>query len=335
MALRFLTAAVFLIPLGGCATLNGIPAPLPNVSTACPVEEENPPSVTGDLAEMCRVVKAIDAHATTLSNAYREVSGTRTAVQTLAIVSAVAGTGFVVFDAHPDNIRGAGLTTGVLSLLNSGLNMNQRADILRDGVVSSSCFVSIGNIFVQGHVQQEDGNGGPKSRAERIGLAIENLGAMIELARRHMAQNPPAAGDQQAAAKRAELAASIAQAVQIHDDLQRARRAFDRAPSEIDRAWREADALLNNRLEGIRPDIAALIAEAQALSESINQPTGEPQAPETVSEGQNIDGRSVPVDDAGFLQALRDMSSSARQLDAEHYIAAFERIPACKAQAAT
>jgi len=110
-----------------------------------------------------------------------------------------------------------------------------------------------------------------------------------------------------------------------------------RAPEGLDAGWREADTLIAGRLVGIRPDLAAIIQQAQALSTSLRGEEVETPAP-------SKEETPAPAGDESQSRIERLLAAinligrhvdEANRIDAEHYITAYERLATCKAIAAT
>lgn len=278
---------------------------------------------------LCDVMRNVSDQAGVYRTYYTDSSRTRAVVQGVTIASAVAGAGFVAFDAHNDNIKAAGLLTGVGTLINNGLSLNGRVDILRDGVAALNCYVGIGNTFALAYVTPLDVNEPEASIAASLDLVIADLGNAIVFGREALAERPTAA----TADARTALTAAIESGTTVYNDLLAARRSFHRIPDALDAAWRDTDTIVAGRLVGIRPDLQALITQAQALATSTR---GEGQEPAKTDGAQ---AGNPPRETA--LQRLQRRTANinqhidrARRIDAEHYVESFERLAGCKALAA-
>lgn len=315
-------ASLGLVLLGACAharsALSETRPPAPIVSPACTEAAAGPQS------NLCATVKEIVVQSGRYIDDYDNNTETRAALQVLAFASAVATSGFVVFDAHLDNIKGATLTTGALMLANNGLRLNERVDVQSDGVSSMGCYAAIANTFAAAL--------GPEGDATKTQGLITELGASLVASRARAATG--VARGAEAAREREALNAAIRRGESAYENLLKARRAFDAANSEIERSFHEAHALINDRLRGLRPDLTRLVADAQALSEAINQPA--PPAAGAARDAAHGVAGSPPrrVTDASLTAELNRLLVDADAINASHYIGEFQRIASCKALAA-
>lgn len=324
LSLRVWTVAIAAMCASGCASLREVPPPAALVSPGCRVESD-------DLQRrsLCAVVTRIESQSEAYRTHYVTASRTRAGVQGVTIASAIAGAGFVAFDAHLDNVKAAGLLTGAGTLINNGLSLNTRVDILRDGVASMSCYAGIGNTFIDAYSEREG-----ESFVGRFDQVIQALGGHLVAGRAALADAASQTGADFTTA-RTRLNEALTAGDAVYTELMKARRAFHRIPASLDAGWREADGLLAARLVGIRPDLAALVRQAQELSQSLTAASTPPAtpAPATNAARGNVRADRLAAIQQAASNILADVGD-ARALDTEHYVTAFEQLASCKAMAA-
>tara|TARA_R110002073_G_scaffold275526_2_gene439243 strand:- start:1589 stop:2752 length:1164 start_codon:yes stop_codon:yes gene_type:complete len=142
--------------LAGCTTLGTNPVPIvSNPAAICPSSGSAPallsdntrplgsPQLTLLCAELISMRNSANAYRAGVSQLERSNSIFRTT----AFTSTIAGVGFEVFDAHPDNALAAGLLAGTAGILNNGLNLQQRANVYRRAVLAYDCLIDNGAII--------------------------------------------------------------------------------------------------------------------------------------------------------------------------------------------
>lgn len=329
MFLRLFGVVGALVCASGCATLQEMPPPTAGAaSSVCAGDARR----DGQQAMLCDTVRDIRERSRQYVDQHTAVARERTAVQGATLVGALAGGTLSAVGADDDTIQGVGLLAASGLLLDRGLNIRARIDILRSGALSMNCFAGVGVTFANAYstVFDSEANGAmivyimtPRGLTD----TIESLSENLALARNELAK-PAAAGAPDAAARTA-LTQAVTQGQTVLADLIKAQRAMSRAPDELERSWRAADTQILNRLAGTRPDLAALVREAQQLSASIAAPSPAAGAAPTGARGQ---GGSSTIDE--ILAAINADIASAERIDPGRYIAAFEQIGQCKALAA-
>jgi hypothetical protein len=321
---KILAIACALVAVSGCATLQEMPPP--NASTGTTVCRA---PVNGQQAMLCDTLGDIQDRSEAYIGRHTRVAGERTAVQGLTLAAGLAGGGFAAFDAHDDNIEAAGIIAAGGLLLDRGLNMRSRVDILRSGALSMNCFASVGVTFA--HAQSiVTGRAGGQDITLPLALntAIESLSSHLATGRDALAAPVVADSPNADQAARTALTLAITQGQTVLADLIKAQRALSRAPDELERAWRSADVQVLTRLAGARPDLAALVREAQQLSADLANPAPGAGSAPTGSSGQDA------TDLSAIAANINTQIRTAERLDPGRYIAAYEQIAQCKAQAA-
>lgn len=320
--LKQITVACALVLVSGCATLGEMPPPSASGEISiCGVEGTR----SGQQAMLCDTVRDIRTRSAQYLAHHGRVAGERTAVQGLTLAAGLAGGGFAAFDAHDDNIEAAGILAAGGLLVDRGLNMRTRVDILRSGVLAMNCYASVGVTFANAHSMMVGADSLPTALDNTITSLSENLALG-----RDALVVPVAAGATPAdAAARAALTQAITQGQATLTELIKAQRALSRAPDELERAWRLADTQVLQRLAGARSDMAALVREAQQLSASLASPAPGAGAAPSGARGDGA-GSTLTAITADINSDVRD----ADRIDPGRYIASFEQIAQCKALAA-
>jgi hypothetical protein len=326
MFFRSFAVAGALICASGCATLTEMPPPAASLSGVCDREGATP--TVGQQLALCGIVKDIRNRSVQYADFHRRASNERAAVQGVTLVAALAGGGFAAFDADDANLEAAGILAAGGLLLDRGLNMRQRVDILRSATAAMNCYAGVGNTFAAAYSTPAAAGDDQLTVPYMLDSTITNLAEHIGVARDVLAA-PAAPGDTEAS--RTALTQAITRGEAMLAELVKAQRAFRRVPDDLDASWRAADADVAKRLAGIRPDLATLVREAQQLSAGLQQPAT------SGASSAGAGGQRGPVALPSAATAAANINTDIRQadrLDPGRYVAAYERLGQCKAMAA-
>ena len=325
--------------LGGCATFQE-PAlqPVSN-STAC----KTPKSSYPDHIALCDAIEKIVLYADGYETIHSRSDTGNALLRSAIVTSAITGAGLAVFGAGSDAIAGTAFGSGALSITDNSLNLRDRAVIARDAVRVFHCFAEIGDTFAQTYdLSFTSSSGASVNLREYVEDLFPGMGADIAIAERHVETNP-ALATSAAAALRQRLTAKIIAANEAYQALGRLRSAFSTIYTDLRRNARESDDLLSGRLQSKEPDIQSIVNEIQTLARS------EPETPEpsdngtantaqanAIARARGIVGAAPPAPtDQDFIDALKSRVLQVRIAQPKTYAAEFDRIPACKAEAAT
>lgn len=227
--------------------------------------------------------------ATQLDRAQAGLGGTQ-------LAAAIAGAGFVAYQAHPDNALAATLIGGSALAARDGLRPAARRDVLRAGLRSMNCAAERGSVFLRQAAELEELEEAASGAA---------LGALLVRQLAGSAQGDAAARERLDAALERLDAALLAARTSIG--------ATRDAPAQVNETRRLIERNIERRLDALPIDYAAIIAAIGKLAPAAPNPPATPDGDTPTEALVRLGGDPAPA--PALLAAGLNKNELARLAD--------------------
>lgn len=304
--MKALAYCLLVMPLACCTSLRAPPLPTYPETMLC-----SPAPKDANAVRLCGTLVAIQKSRGDYATRYSDLADEKQRIDGLLILATVAGAGFTLFEAHPDNIKAAALIAGTAGIVGPGLKYPEQLKLARTTANALNCYAGAGSTMVGVYLT-------PSASTTKIQQAMGKIEDAL-IATKNFPQGP---GD---AAAVEELPALKEEAEALLKSAARAVNALVHFNPTFEDSLAQAYENFAKRHDALEIDAVKLAGLIKENADTLNKP---------------VESKDPPLDPnakvaASFTEAVAELRTAIREMNElplSSITTAFDRVPVCLAQ---